>query len=108
MKKKKFSNTLKFSLMILLLAMGSGLASGVLAYRLGVEALKGVSQPDNNPSKKFSNAQKLSDRPQPFQPINEKDIIKKAKGLSETSKPMPKKRRTNHAKGLYIAIPFEL
>jgi hypothetical protein len=59
MKKKKFNNTLKFSLMILLLAMGSGLASGVLAYRLGVEALKGISQPDNNPSKKFSNAQKL-------------------------------------------------
>jgi hypothetical protein len=81
MKKKKFSNTLKFSLMILLLAMGSGLASGVLAYRLGVEALKGVSQPDNNPSKKFSNAKKLSDRPQPFQPINEKDIIKKAQGI---------------------------
>jgi hypothetical protein len=76
--RKKMSNTLKFSLMVLLLAIGSGVASGVVAYHMGVEAIKGVNQPDNNPSKKFSNAKKPSALPQAFKPIDEKEIIKKA------------------------------
>jgi hypothetical protein len=48
---------------------------------LGREALKGINQPDNNPSKKFSPTKNISLRPQPFQPIQEKDIIKKTEKI---------------------------
>jgi hypothetical protein len=42
-----------------------------------VQALKGINQPDNNPSKKFSPAQAASARPQPFKPVDEAEVIKK-------------------------------
>ncbi|MBR8829609.1 MAG: hypothetical protein Cpurp_00220 [Chlorogloea purpurea SAG 13.99] len=69
---------------------GAGLGTGYLAYELGTESLKGVSQPDNNPSKKFSKNQKTSYKLQPFTPIKEKEVIKKVKVYIQKQKEVTK------------------
>jgi hypothetical protein len=74
---KKLPKAVKFGLILFVLALTSGIGSGLIAYNLGVQALKGINQPDNNPSKKFSPAQGVSARPQPFKPIDEAEVIKK-------------------------------
>lgn len=69
--------TLTLSAILVSIMLGSGMASGVYSYKMGYESLKGVSQPDVNPTKKLSNSQKTSGEYQEFVPVKEKDILKK-------------------------------
>ncbi len=50
--------------MVAMLAAGFG--SGWVAYQLGIASLKGVSQPDINPAKKFTNDRTSYGRNQTF------------------------------------------
>lgn len=90
---KKPSDSLRFGLLILAVAVISGLVSGMVAYHLGVEALKVVNQPDNNPTKKFANNQKPSENTQAFRPIPEKDIILKTEKTIREKEANAKKER---------------
>lgn len=78
--------TYQLTLAILVAILGAGIGSAVLAYRLGAEAIKGVSSPDVNPSKKFSTSASPSARPQAFKPVNEKQIIKKVEVYIQNQK----------------------
>ncbi|MDJ0597468.1 MAG: hypothetical protein QNJ37_01280 [Crocosphaera sp.] len=71
----KINPTLKLSLLLLLVISGAGTASAYIAYRAGSEALKGVSQPENNPTKKLAEGSKKSTEPTEFKPIDEKTIL---------------------------------
>ena len=64
-------------LIFLLLGMmvGAGTVSAFWGFKLGHESLKGVSQPDINPTKKFTNNQKASAQPKEFTPVSEKKIL---------------------------------
>ncbi len=79
MKKIQISNPLKLGLLLSVPMFLAGIASGVAAYKLGYESLKGVSQPDINPAKKFTNDRTNYGRNQAFTPVNEKEVIKKVK-----------------------------
>ncbi|MGB5596527.1 MAG: hypothetical protein WBM32_05975 [Crocosphaera sp.] len=71
----KISSTLKLTLLLLLLMSGVGTASAYFAYQAGSQALKGVSQPEVNPSKKLTDQSKISTEPTEFKPIDEKTIL---------------------------------
>ncbi len=78
-RKFKISKPFLIGIAIVLGMAAVGAGSAYVAYTLGTESLKGVSQPDNNPSKKFSKSQKTSYKLQPFTPIKEAEVIKKVK-----------------------------
>ncbi len=71
----KINPTLKLTILLLLLMSGAGTASAFLAYQAGTQALKGVSQPENNPTKKLTEGEKKSTEPTEFKPIDEKTIL---------------------------------
>ncbi|MDJ0843699.1 hypothetical protein [Crocosphaera sp.] len=71
----KINSTLKLTLLLLLVMSGAGTASAYLAYQAGTQALKGVSQPENNPTKKLTEGSKKSTEPTEFKPIDEKTIL---------------------------------
>ncbi|MDJ0729193.1 MAG: hypothetical protein QNJ33_04295 [Crocosphaera sp.] len=71
----KINPTLKLSLLLLLIMSGAGTASAYLAYQAGTEALQGVSQPENNPTKKLGEGSQKSTEPTEFKPIDEKTIL---------------------------------
>ncbi len=71
----KINHTLKLTLILLLVMSGAGTASAYFAYQMGTEALQGVSQPENNPTKKLGDGSKKSTEPTEFKPIDEKTIL---------------------------------
>jgi gamma-glutamyltranspeptidase len=79
MKKMQISNPLKLGLLLSIPMFLAGIGSGVVAYQLGYASLKGVSQPDINPSKKFTNDRTSYARNQEFTPVSEAEVIKKVK-----------------------------
>lgn len=82
-------SSITLSVTLLALLLGAGTASGVYSYKMGYESLKGVNQPDVNPTKKLTGNKKTSDKPQEFTPVKEKDIIAKVETYikNQTSKP---------------------
>jgi hypothetical protein len=86
----KLKSTILLTFGLFLTMLGAGFASGWYSYKVGAEALEGVSQPDVNPTRKITGNQEKSDNPQEFTPINEKDIIKKTETyIKENSKTKP-------------------
>ncbi|PSF32663.1 hypothetical protein C7H19_21295 [Aphanothece hegewaldii CCALA 016] len=85
--------TYLLTLGILMAILGASVGSAVLAYRMGTEALKGVSPPDVNPTNKFSTSQQITARPKPFKPINEKDILKKVDIYIQNQKTKPRDKK---------------
>lgn len=71
----KINSTLKLTLLLLLVMSGAGTASAYLGYQAGTQALKGVSQPENNPTKKLTEGSKKSTEPSEFKPVDEKTIL---------------------------------
>ena len=71
----KINHTLKLTLILLLVMSGAGTASAYFAYQMGTQALQGVSQPENNPTKKLGDGSKKSTEPTEFKPIDEKTIL---------------------------------
>jgi hypothetical protein len=91
MKKIQISNPLKLGLLLSVPMFLAGIASGMVAYRLGYESLKGVSQPDINPAKKFTNDRTSYGRNQRFIPVKETEVIKRVKVYIEQQKNKPQR-----------------
>jgi hypothetical protein len=68
-------STATLALALLAMMLGSGLVSALVAYTMGHEALKGVSQPDINPAKKIAENRTKAKSPQDFVPLDEKTIL---------------------------------
>jgi hypothetical protein len=90
------------ALMLLAMMLGSGTVSGLVGYKMGSEALKGVGQPDTNPTKKkIVENQETSSKTQEFVPIDEKTILTQVydriNGKSEKSKVSAQKKEENRA-----------
>ncbi|OKH18264.1 hypothetical protein NIES593_22360 [Hydrococcus rivularis NIES-593] len=63
------------ALTLLVAMIGSGLISASIAYKMGRDALKGVSQPDANPAKRLASNANKDANPQEFVPLDEKKIL---------------------------------
>jgi hypothetical protein len=63
------------ALTLLAVMIGSGLISASIAYKMGHDALKGVSQPDANPAKRVASNANKDANPQEFVPLEEKKIL---------------------------------
>lgn len=68
-------STVLLTLGLLVTMLGAGAASGWYSYRIGAEALEGVSQPDMNPTRKITGNKSDNGNPQEFTPVDEKKII---------------------------------
>lgn len=68
-------STATLALALLAMMLGSGAVSALVAYAMGHEALKGVSQPDINPAKKIAENRTNPSNPQEFVPLDEKAIL---------------------------------
>jgi hypothetical protein len=90
-------STLLFGLTLFLTMIALGVGSGFWAYSQGGEALKGVTKPDDSPTKKLTGKLKESQQKQP-QFLDEQKIIKKldleTKKSTKTSDTEQKKGKT--------------
>jgi hypothetical protein len=65
--------------LLILSMIGGGLATGFVGMTLGDEALKGVRQPQNRPTKKLAGDNQTPLGRDGVEMVNEKDIINKVK-----------------------------
>ena len=69
--------TIILTFLLLLMMIGAGSVSAFWGYKLGYQSLKGVSQPDVNPTKKLTGTQKVvgSDVNKGLKLIDEREVI---------------------------------
>lgn len=67
--------TARLALSLLIMMLASGVVSALWGYKMGRDALKGVSQPDINPTKKIAGKSKAPAGPSEFVPIDETTIL---------------------------------
>jgi hypothetical protein len=106
MKKITISHSFTLGLLLLGAMLLAGIGSGMAAYQLGYASLKGVSQPDINPAKKFTNDRTSYGRNQVFTPLKEEDVIKKVKIYiqQQKSKPNPQDKPEKNEKQSFLPI----
>lgn len=97
----KLNYTVALTLILLALMSGAGYTSGVWGFKVGREALKGVTQPDTRPTSKKIRKQK-SQTPVPVALLKEQDIIAtvkqriSGKGKSpKLQKPQPQNKKVS-------------
>ncbi|ACK69160.1 conserved hypothetical protein [Gloeothece citriformis PCC 7424] len=109
----RITPTITLSVVLVTLMLGAGAASAFYSYKMGYEALKGVSQPDVNPTKKLAGSSQKSAEIKEFVPVNEKDILKKVNDYikskknskSSSNKPADKKEPTEAQKQSSVNPP---
>jgi hypothetical protein len=72
---RKVDITILLAFTLLVVMLGIGMMSAFLAFFLGDEALKGVSQPDTNPTKNLTDNQLATERSQTLTFLDEKSIL---------------------------------
>ncbi|TRU68679.1 MAG: hypothetical protein EWV55_22960 [Microcystis viridis Mv_BB_P_19951000_S69] len=86
MKNFSISTSLQLGLLLMVAMLAAGFGSGWVAYQLGIASLKGVSQPDINPAKKFTNDRTSYGRNQTFIPVKEEEVIKRVRVYMQQQK----------------------
>lgn len=74
----KFQTTLAFTLLLLIAMIGAGTVSALYGFTLGYDALKGVKQPESNPSQQLIHSRKANDNSgnnREIQLVSERDVI---------------------------------
>lgn len=95
----KISTPILLTATLLLFMAGAGGASGWIGYRMGYEALKGVSQPDVSPSQKLTQQRPDGTSPETEVQIilNEQDLIEQAEKIIQGQTPAPPQAAANEA-----------
>lgn len=80
--------------------IGGGVATGFVGMTLGDEALKGVTQPENRPTKKLAGDNQTPVGRDGVEIVNEKEIVAKVKTkiYTETKNKSPKKPNNTQKK----------
>ncbi|MBW4649378.1 MAG: hypothetical protein KME06_11935 [Kastovskya adunca ATA6-11-RM4] len=71
----KLNSTVALTLILLAMMLGAGFVSAMWGFTLGHEALKGVTQPDVRPTKKFAGKQQASSGKEGVAMLREEDIL---------------------------------
>ncbi len=95
----KLNSTVTLTLILLALMSGAGYTSGVWGFKVGSEALKGVTQPDARPTSKIKIRKQKSQMQAPVALLKEQDIIATVKSRisgkgknPKPEKPQPQKK----------------
>lgn len=87
----KLNYTVALTLVLLVLMSGAGYTSGVWGFKVGREALKGVTQPDARPTSKIKIRKQKSQMQVPVVLLQEQDILatvkKRISGKGKNPKP---------------------
>lgn len=78
--------TIVLTSLFLLMMMGAGSVSAMLGYKLGYQSLKGVSQPDVNPTRKLRDPDKSDTENKGLILVNEKRLLVKNYDYIEAQK----------------------
>ncbi|KFF41381.1 MAG: hypothetical protein ucyna2_00804 [Candidatus Atelocyanobacterium thalassa isolate SIO64986] len=73
----KTNSTVKLTVLLSLLMLGTGIIGAYFSYEAGSQALKGVNQLSTNPSKKLIDTSNTFTKPTKFKPIDEKTVLSK-------------------------------
>jgi hypothetical protein len=84
--------------LLILSMLGGGLATGFIGMTFGDEALKGVTQPENRPTKKLGGDNQVSLGKDGVEMLNEKDILAKVKNKIYTESKNKGKTKTEKKK----------
>lgn len=71
----KLNSTLTLTLVLLILMLGAGYGSAIWGFTVGLEALKGVNQPDARPTNKIKLRKKSSQQQRGVVMLKEEDIL---------------------------------
>lgn len=82
----RLNSTVVLTLILLFLMVSAGVASSVWGYRLGREALKGITQPDARPMNNLTDAQGKPVRRDSVTFLKEEQILKDVKARMEGAK----------------------
>ncbi|PSB00840.1 hypothetical protein [Merismopedia glauca] len=80
--------------LLILSMIGGGLATGFVGMTLGDEALKGVTQPENRPTKKLAGDNQTPIGRDGLEILNEQDIVAKVKAKIYTESKTKTKTKT--------------
>jgi hypothetical protein len=75
----RLNSTVVLTLILLTLMVGAGITSATVGYRLGREALKGITQPDARPINKLADSQGKAVRREGLIFLKETDIVANVK-----------------------------
>jgi len=75
----KVNSTVVLTLILLLLMVGAGVTSASWGYKIGREALKGITQPDARPINNLTDAQGKPIRREGLTLLKEEDVLKDVK-----------------------------
>ncbi|BDA39176.1 hypothetical protein [Candidatus Atelocyanobacterium thalassae] len=73
----KTNSTVKLTVLLSLLMLGTGIVGAYFSYEAGSQALKGVNQLSTNPSKKLIDTSNTFTKPTKFKPMDEKTVLSK-------------------------------
>ena len=82
----RLNSTVVLTLVLLVLMVGAGLTSATWGYKLGREALKGITQPDARPVNNLTDSQGKPVRRDSVTFLKEDQILKDVKARIEGSK----------------------
>ena len=111
-------STATLALTLLVLMLGSGAVSALVSYKIGSDALKGVSQPEANPAKKMADNPNKAVSPQEFVPVDEKTILiqvynrinskeddEKAKDEKQPATPANEEQKSDSQANSQVSLP---
>jgi len=100
----KFNSTVALTLVLLVMMLGAGSVSALFGYRMGDEALKGVTQPDVSPSKKLAGKQKPKTDPKKLKILlREEEILKKVREhIQRSTQNLQKKKQQKEQKQSFV------
>lgn len=79
----KLNSTVALTLLLLILMLGAGYMSALWGFTVGLEALKGVNQPDARPTNKIKLRKHKSQQQNPVVMLKEEDIITNVRARTE-------------------------
>lgn len=112
----KLNSTVALTLVLLILMLGAGYGSAILGFTIGLEALKGVNQPDARPTNKIKLRKQKSGQQEAVVMLKEEDILtnvrariegkgKKVKPEKPSLENQNSSEQTSQTKQMTVEIP---
>ncbi|ERN41634.1 hypothetical protein KR51_00018610 [Rubidibacter lacunae KORDI 51-2] len=85
----RLTSTFAFTLLLLATALGLGIACGLQGYKMGFQALSGVRQPEQRPTKRLLDRQETVRSDRAMTVVSENEILERVAAMTASPKPAP-------------------